>query len=26
MHIQKGDPGSEKGAEVLPHPWCDFCE
>ena len=25
-HIQKGDAGSERGAEVLPHPWCDFCE
>ena len=26
QHIEHGDPGSEKGAEILPHPWCDFCE
>lgn len=25
-HIQFGDVGNEKQAEILPHPWCDFCE
>ena len=25
-HIENGDPASDKGAEILPHPWCDFCE
>jgi len=25
-HIDHGDPGTDKGAEILPHPWCDFCE
>lgn len=25
QHILHGDPGSEKQAEILPHPWCDFC-
>ncbi|TNV82752.1 hypothetical protein FGO68_gene9056 [Halteria grandinella] len=25
-HIDHGDPGNEKQAEILPHPWCDFCE
>jgi hypothetical protein len=26
QHIEHGDPGGEKGAEILPHPWCDFCQ
>ena len=26
MHIEHGDPASDRGAEILPHPWCDFCE
>mmetsp|Transcript_17986 Transcript_17986/g.21135 ORF Transcript_17986/g.21135 Transcript_17986/m.21135 type:complete len:94 (-) Transcript_17986:215-496(-) len=25
-HIEHGDPASDRGAEILPHPWCDFCE
>ncbi len=25
-HIEHGDAASERGAEILPHPWCDFCE
>jgi len=25
-HIEYGDASTEKGAEILPHPWCDFCE
>ncbi len=25
-HIQFGDAGNERQAEILPHPWCDFCE
>jgi len=25
-HIENGDTGTERGAEILPHPWCDFCE
>jgi hypothetical protein len=25
-HIENGDVATEKGAEILPHPWCDFCE
>lgn len=25
-HIEYGDPGSEAQAEILAHPWCDFCE
>lgn len=25
-HIEWGDPASDKGAEILPHPWCDFCQ
>ena len=25
-HIENGDPANDKGAEILPHPWCDFCE
>lgn len=25
-HIEHGDPANERGAEILPHPWCDFCE
>ena len=25
-HIEHGDPPSEKGPEILPHPWCDFTE
>lgn len=25
-HIEYGDAGNEKGAEILPHPWCDFCQ
>lgn len=26
FHIQGGDPGNERHPEILPHPWCDFCE
>ena len=26
QHIEYGDPSNERGAEILPHPWCDFCE
>jgi len=25
-HIEYGDPGTDRFAEILPHPWCDFCE
>jgi hypothetical protein len=25
-HIENGDSANERGAEILPHPWCDFCE
>lgn len=25
-HIENGDVGNDKQAEILPHPWCDFCE
>lgn len=25
-HIEHGDPATDRGAEILPHPWCDFCE
>jgi hypothetical protein len=25
-HIEYGDAGTETAAEILPHPWCDFCE
>jgi E3 ubiquitin-protein ligase ZNF598 len=25
-HIENGDTATERGAEILPHPWCDFCE
>ena len=25
FHIRDGDPGTETQAEILPHPWCDFC-
>ena len=25
-HIEYGDPSSEKHAEILPHPYCDFSE
>jgi len=25
-HIEHGDPASKNDAEILPHPWCDFCE
>ena len=25
-HIEHGDASNEKGGEILPHPWCDFCE
>ena len=26
QHIEQGDPGTDRQAEILPHPWCDFCE
>jgi hypothetical protein len=25
LHIEKGDPGTDRQAEILPHPYCDFC-
>ena len=25
-HIEHGDASNDRGAEILPHPWCDFCE
>ena len=25
-HIEHGDPASANDSEILPHPWCDFCE
>lgn len=25
-HIQYGDVGNDRQAEILPHPWCDFCQ
>lgn len=25
-HIDHGDPGNDRQAEILPHPWCDFCQ
>lgn len=25
-HIDHGDPGTDRQAEILPHPFCDFCE
>ena len=25
-HIEYGDVGNDRQAEILPHPWCDFCQ
>ena len=25
-HIEYGDSGDERHGEILPHPYCDFCE
>lgn len=25
-HVEFGDPGDDRHAEILPHPYCDLCE